>query len=325
MTRADAAVIYSPEAETSKQTAATWESERMKKLTLVISLAVSMAGISMADQELQPKTGTIDVENAQIYYEEMGAGKPLVMIHGGLLDRRMWDDQFAVFAKSQRVIRYDARGHGLSKAPSGTYSHHEDLKKLFDGLKIERAVIMGLSMGGYIAIDFALAYPDRVSGLVLAAPGLTGYKFESESLKKNNELFNKAAQENDLKMLVEYFQRSWTDGPFRTPDQVDPAVREKVRQMSMATLKNWNDESREIRLEPPAIGRLAEIRVPTLAIVGDLDMPDILEIVGLVEKNVRGTQKEVIKGVAHMVNMERPQEFNRIVLDFLGGRQTPSR
>jgi len=291
----------------------------MKRLSWTVFLAAVLGLISISSQEIKPRTGYIDVGNCQVYYEERGAGSPLVMIHGGLLDRRMWDDQFTVFARTQRVIRYDARGHGLSKAQAGTFSHHEDLKKLLDGLKVEKAAIMGLSMGGYIAIDFALAYPGRVSALVLAAPGLTGYEFESEVLKKNSELLNKAAQENDLKMLIEYFQRSWTDGPSRTPEKVDPAVREKVRQMAVGTLEIWNDESREVRLEPAAIGRLAEIRVPILAVVGDLDMPDILEIVGLIEKNIKGARKEVIPGAAHMVNMERPQEFNRIVLDFLSG------
>jgi len=291
----------------------------MKNMGLLIALAGVLVWGTMAGVELKPKTGFIDVGNTQLYYEEMGTGEPLVMIHGGLLDRRMWDDQFAVFAESYRVIRYDARGHGLSKAPSGAYSHHEDLKKLLDGLKVEKAAIMGLSMGGYIAIDFTLAYPDRVSALVLAAPGLTGYEFESEALKKNNERLNKAAQDNDLKMLVEYFQRAWTDGPSRAPEKVDPAVREKVRLMAAGTLQNWNDESREDRLTPAAIGRLAEIKVPTLAIVGELDMPDILEIVGLIEKNIKGARKEMIKGVAHMVSMEKPAEFNRIVLDFLSG------
>ena len=291
----------------------------MKRLSWTVFLAAVLGLISISSQEIKPRTGYIDVGNCQVYYEERGAGSPLVMIHGGLLDRRMWDDQFTVFARTQRVIRYDARGHGLSKAQAGTFSHHEDLKKLLDGLKVEKAAIMGLSMGGYIAIDLALAYPGRVSALVLAAPGLTGYEFESEVLKKNSELLNKAAQENDLKMLIEYFQRSWTDGPSRTPEKVDPAVREKVRQMAVGTLEIWNDESREVRLEPAAIGRLAEIRVPILAVVGDLDMPDILEIVGLIEKNIKGARKEVIPGAAHMVNMERPQEFNRIVLDFLSG------
>ncbi len=291
----------------------------MRQIGISVFLVVALSGYLGATEGQKIKTGFIDVGKARIYYEELGTGDPVVMIHGGLLDRRMWDDQFAVFAEKHRVIRYDARGHGLSKAQAGTYSHHKDLKKLLDALKVKRAAIMGLSMGGYIALDFALTYPKRVGALILASPGLTGYKFDSEVLEKNNEALKKAARDNDFKMFVEYFQRSWTDGPTRTPDQVDPGVREKVRQMSMGTLQNLNREGREIRLEPAAIGRLAEIRAPTLAVVGDLDMPDILEIVGLIEKSVKGAQKVVIKGVAHMVNMERPAEFNRVVLDFLSG------
>ena len=297
----------------------------MKKIGIIIFLAASVSVCLGIAEEQKPRSGFIDVGNARIYYEELGAGDSVVMIHGGLLDRRMWDDQFAVFAERHRAIRYDARGHGLSKAPRGTFSHHEDLKKLLDGLKVEKAAIMGLSMGSYIAVDFALAYPDRVAALVLAAPGLSGYKFESEVLKKNNEALNKAAQDNDIVSLVEYFQRSWTDGPARTADEVDPDVREKVRMMSTETLQNWNRESRERRLEPAAIGRLAEIQVPTLAVVGDLDMPDILEIVKLIEKNVTGARKVIIRGVAHMVNMERPVEFNRVVLNFLDEQKAPSR
>jgi 3-oxoadipate enol-lactonase len=289
----------------------------MKKMSLILTVALVLGYSCAPGEKTMPKSGFINIGETQIYYEEMGKGKPLVMIHGGLLDRRMWDDQFSAFAASNRVVRYDARGHGLSKAPSGTFSHHKDLRKLLDQIKIEKAVIMGLSMGGYIAVDFALAYPERVSALILAAPGLTGYNFESEPAKKNDELINKAVQDKDLKMVVEYFQRAWTDGPNRTPEKVNPSVREKVRQMAIGSIQNWNAESREIRLEPPAIDRLTEIRVPTLVVVGDLDMPDIMEIVGLIEKNVKGAQKAIIKDTAHMVNMEKPKEFNRIILNFL--------
>jgi len=289
----------------------------MKRLSLIISISFFIGNGSATGEAIKPKEGFVSVGDARIYYEEMGKGMPLVMVHGGLLDRHMWDDQFSTFAETNRVIRYDARGHGLSKAPSGTFSHHEDLKRLLDEIKVEKAVIMGLSMGGYVAVDFALAYPNRVRALILVAPGLTGYEFESEPLKKNNERINQAVRDNDLKMIVEYFQRAWTDGPARTPEKVDPGVREKVKQMALSSIQSRNAESREIRLEPEAIGRLAEIRVPTLAVVGDLDMPDIIEIVGLIEKNVKDSQKVVIKGVAHMVNMEKPEEFNRIIRDFL--------
>lgn len=291
----------------------------MKISSLIIPIALVLGHAFALGEEMKPKSGYINAGEAKICYEEMGKGIPLVMIHGGLLDRSMWDGQFSAFASSHRVIRYDARGHGLSKAPSGTFSHHEDLKKLLDEIKVSKAVIMGLSLGGYIAVDFALAYPERISALILVAPGLTGYELNSEPVKKYNELMTKSFLDEDLKMAVEYFQRAWTDGPARIPEEVNPNVREKVRQMAVGSIPSINVESREIRLEPPAADRLAEIHVPTLAVVGDLDMPDILEIVDLIEKNVQGAQKVVIKGVAHMVNMEKPEEFNRIVQDFLSG------
>ena len=263
------------------------------------------------------KTGYVDIGKTSLYYEEMGQGKPLIMLHGGLLDRRMWDDQFDAFAEQYRVIRYDARGHGNSESVADTFAHHEDLRLLMEGLNVEKAVLMGLSMGGYIAIDFALAYPEKVTALVLAAPGLTGYVFDSDVLKKNNEQLRQAAMDEDLDMVVEYFQRSWTDGPTRSPDEVDPAVREKVRSMSIANVKKWNPRSVERRLDPPAIGRLSEIRIPVLIILGDLDMPDITDIVDIIEKDIKGAHKVVLKDVAHMIDMEKPGEYNRVVLDFL--------
>jgi len=291
----------------------------MKKLNWIVPVALALGFVFALGVEMKPKSGYINVGEAKIYYEEMGNGSPLVMVHGGLLDHSMWDGQFSAFASSHRVVRYDARGHGLSKAPSGTFSHHEDLKELLDKIKVGKTAVMGLSLGGYIAVDFALAYPERVSALILVAPGLTGYELTSEPVKQHTELMNKAFMDKDLKMAVEYFQRAWTDGPARSPEKVNPDVREKLRQMAVGSIQSINLDSREIRLQPPAINRLAEIQVPTLAVVGDLDMPDILEIVGLIEKNIPGAQKVVIKGVAHMVNMEKPEEFNRIVRDFLSG------
>jgi len=268
---------------------------------------------------LTKKSGFIDVGKTKLYYEEMGKGHPIVMLHGGLLDRRMWDDQFEVFAKEYRVIRYDVRNHGDSKGVPETFTQYEDLLKVLDQLNIEKTVIIGLSLGGRIAIDFAIAYPERVAALVLAAPGASGYEFKGEAFQKNNEQLEKAFAEGDVTRAIEYFQRSWTDGPFREPSGVDPDVREKVRTMAADTLADWESRSIMQELDPPAIGRFEEIHAPTLAVLGDLDMPGIHEIVDLIRAKVSGAQKVVIPDVAHMVNMERPEEFNKIVLDFLAG------
>ena len=263
------------------------------------------------------KTGFIDVGKTRLYYEEMGAGHPLIMLHGGLLDRRMWDDQFEVFAKKYRVIRFDVRNHGDSKGVPDTFKHYEDLRKVLSRLNIAKAALMGLSLGGRIAIDFAIAYPENTSAIVLAAPGASGYEFKSEAFRKNNAKLEQAFSQGNIQMAIEYFQQAWTDGPYRKPSEVDQTVREKVKQMALNTFKDWESLSVMTELEPPAIGRLDEIKAPTLAVVGDLDMPGILEIVDRIIAKVAGAKKVVIPGVAHMVNMEKPAEFNEAVLEFL--------
>jgi len=265
-----------------------------------------------------PQTGTIDVGKTQLYYEEMGEGHPLIMLHGGFLDRRMWDDQFHTFSKKYRVIRYDARNHGMSRAVPDTFTHYDDLSRVMEQLGIKKAVIMGLSLGGRIAVDFALEYPEKVSALILAAPGLSGYNFDSPELQEVNAPMQQAFQEGNLHLGIEYFQRGWTDGPHREPSEVDSTVRNKVRAMAVNSVEHWNPQSRVVEQVPPAVDRLGEIKAPTLAVVGDLDMPDILDIVDSIEKTVTGAKKVIVPGVAHMVNMEKPEEFNAIVLNFLG-------
>jgi 3-oxoadipate enol-lactonase len=282
-------------------------------------LAFCIDGISKSplEEALAKKTGFIDVGKTQLYYEEMGEGPSLIMLHGGLLDRRMWDDQFEVFAHEYRVIRYDVRNHGNSKGVPDTFKHYEDLRKVMDHLNIKKAILMGLSLGGRIAIDFAIAYPEHTLALILAAPGASGYAFKSEAFKTNNARLEEAFGQGDIKMGIEYFQRAWTDGPYRKPSEVDQAVRRKVKDMVVNTFKDWENQSVMAELEPPAIGRLGEITAPTLAVVGDLDMPGILEIVDMVVEKVPGAKKVVISGVAHMVNMEKPEEFNKAVFAFL--------
>ena len=128
------------------------------------------------------KSSYAQVNGTQLYYEVAGEGEPLILIHGGQLDRRMWDDQFAAFSTHYQVIRYDVRDYGLSTCPPGTYSNHEDLYGLLKHLNMHSAYLVGLSLGGAIAIDFALTYPDMVHALILASSGLSGYSFNIDVL-----------------------------------------------------------------------------------------------------------------------------------------------
>jgi 3-oxoadipate enol-lactonase len=262
-------------------------------------------------------SGSVAVEKAAIYYDVSGKGDAVIMIHGGLLTKEMWDSSFEKLARQYRVVRYDARNHGKSRSEEATFAHFSDLKTLMDDLRIDKAVIMGLSLGGKIAIDFALKYPDRVNGVILVSPGLSGFEFHGSENQAYDEKFNAAVQSGDPEKMIETFMEAWTYGPRRRAEQVDPVVREKIRSMARVSLKTWNVQTKELITTPPAISHLGDIKVPALAIVGDLDMPNIIEIVGLLEKNIPHFKKVVIPGAAHMVNLEKPHEFDRVVRNFL--------
>jgi len=286
------------------------------------------AGLSHSIERATPgppagvKTGKVAVPGGELYYEMQGSGPSIVLLHGGLLDTRMWDEQFGVLAKRFRVVRYDARGHGRSSRVDGDFSNYRDLYALMTGLGIAKATLVGLSLGGRTAIDFALVHPDMAEALVLVSPGISGWDFTKDRvLTENDAALDKAAMAKDLDLCVEWFQRSWTDGPTRKPADVDKAVRERVRAMARANIdRNGRGRLEEVN----AVPRLAEIRVPTLAVLGDLDMASIHDIVDLIAAKIPGARKVVIGGAAHMVNMEKPAEFNRVLLDFLAALSRPT-
>jgi 3-oxoadipate enol-lactonase len=262
-------------------------------------------------------TGYVAVHGARLYYEMMGEGHPLILVHAGIADSRMWDDQFAVFAERYRVIRYDIRGFGRSIMPPGRSSTARDLYGLLQALGVAKAHVLGLSIGGGIAIDFTLQHPEMVSALVLVASGLGGTQPSAEMQRADADV-DAALERGGIDAAVEAENRLWVDGPKRTPDQVNHAVRMRVTDMNGALYRLPKVDAPRERLDPPAIGRLGEIHVPTLIIVGDGDVSDVIATADVLERDIAGARKVVLPDVAHMVNMERPAEFNRIVLDFLG-------
>jgi len=259
--------------------------------------------------------GFAPVRDTYLYYESIGSGAPLVLLNGGLLDHRMWDDQFDEFAKHFRVIRYDMQTTGLS-INLGAYSHSEDLRDLLNYLEIETAHLAGLSGGARAAIDFALDHPARVEGLVLVSPGLNGYEFTGEDYLERSVGMQEAFADGNTVRAVELFQRQWTDG-LRNPEEVDTDVRSRVREMLLRNALPGRVMGRLREIQPPAISRLAEIQAPTLVISGALDLSDIHTITDMLNQQVPVVETIEMPDVAHMVNMERPEEFNRVVVDFL--------
>jgi len=270
----------------------------------------------------QIQRGFAEVNGTHLYYEVAGEGHPLVLNHGGLVDNHLWDDQFDEFAMHFKVVRYDIRGFGDSGMLENgmePYSMERDLFSLLQFLDIQKTYILGLSMGGALSVDFTLQYPEMVDALITVGAGLSGYEEDDpEELKAKFAEMEEASKSGDISRSVEISLQIWTDGPFRTPEQVDPQVRERVRAMTTRIFERGDDEEvRPQHIEPPAAGRLSEIHVPTLIIVGGEDVEIILSIANKLERDIAGAKKVVIPGTAHHLNMEKPQEFNRVVIDFL--------
>jgi 2-hydroxy-6-oxonona-2,4-dienedioate hydrolase len=268
-------------------------------------------------EEMLRETGTADINGARMYYEVVGEGEPLVLVHAGIADSRMWEAQITAFADRYRVIRYDMRGFGRTQIVEGPFSHHEDLRSLLDFLGLDRANIVGCSMGGGAVLDFALEYPDRVGNLVLVGSAVGGFKPDFDPPKEWDELVA-ADEAGDLELVSELEVRIWVDGPGRSPEDVEAPIRDLVRKMNLIALRNEATElGEEWEPEPPAADRLTDIQAPTLLIVGDEDQPRVFAAADLLEKELPNVRKVIMHGTAHLPNMERPEEFDRIVLAFL--------
>src|SRR5260221_6487910 len=265
-------------------------------------------------------TGTLPVNGAELHYDLAGSGPPLVLLHAGICDRRMWDGQLPALAEHFRVLRYDLRGFGETGPAAGPFSHVADLASVLDALGIERAHLLGCSKGGSTALDYALLHPQRVSGLVLVCSSPSGYK-PAQPVPESAQwpAVVAAFDAGDLERCAELEVQVWVDGPTRAPDQVPAALRDKVRAMDLLVLQHEvaSQGQEEQKTERPAAGRLAEVRAPTLVVTGDLDAPISLSSGEALAAGIPGARRVVIPGTAHLPNMEQPEVFNQIVLEFL--------
>ena len=286
-----------------------------RSLIAVALVVFAVVTSAVAGGGLKVSHGTVAVDGGKLYYEAAGKGRPVVLIHGGQMDGRMWDEQFTLLAQSYRVIRYDVRGYGRSTVPTKPYSNVDDLDRLLTHLGVSRAVLVGLSLGGGISVDYALVHPERVEALVLSGPGLSGYSWSPESVAGSWKIIT-AARDEGFARATEL----WLQDPMMSAAMENGRIAARVRELVSANEHVWlMNPFLERELKPPAAGRLAEIRAPTLVLVGSRDVADIQRIGDLVAEQVPGARKETVEGAAHIVNMEKPEEFNRLLLDFLAG------
>lgn len=256
----------------------------------------------------------------ELHHEIAGDGSPVVLIHAGIADSRMWDPQWAAFTARHRTLRYDMREFGESAPPPGEFAHGRDLIELLERLRLGPAALVGASLGGRVAAEVALARPDLVRALVLVGPGMpsTGWSEDVRAYGAEEEALFDAG---DAAGAADVTVRFWVDGVGRGPEDVDPAVRAAVREMQLRAyehLEHADPEAEQPTVEDVA-ERVGEITVPTLLIVGDHDQPDIVRTVEWLAEEIRNARLERMPGAAHLPSMEQPERFTELVLGFLDG------
>jgi pimeloyl-ACP methyl ester carboxylesterase len=212
--------------------------------------------------------GVADLEDGRLWYERAGGGFPVVSVHSGLMDARVWEPQFEAFAEQHEVIRYDRRGFGRSDAPSGPFSDVRDLRALLDTLEIARCALVGCAEGAGLAFDLALETPDAIEAVVASSPRVSGYPWRDPGAEA----------------LTDQVARSIAPGDTQGAAAVD---------------------------------RLDELRAAALLIVGEEDIAEVGEIADLVAGQVPGASKRVVAETDQLVNVGKPERFNRLALDFL--------
>ena len=273
--------------------------------------------------EQRRDSGLALINGAQVYYECAGEGRPFVMIHAGVADNRQWENEFAHFAQHFRVVRFDMRGYGASEPVAGEFSHLRDLTALVEHLHInEPLILMGCSMGGGIAMDFALANPTKVRALMMVGSGPSGLQLDVPipfKLRIRWLVSVLARRLGALDWVAELDTQTWFDGMGRTSAQVNHAARKLAYDMSRRVLAH---ESKRLgkRLpdsDVPAAKRLDTLRIPVLAIVGAHDLPYLLAAADYMAQHIPSARKVLMPDAAHLPNMDQPAEFRRIVETFL--------
>ena len=261
----------------------------------------------------------LTLNGARIHFERSGTGFPTLFIHAGIADSRMWGPQAAVLAEHFDMVRPDLRGYGDSELPPVPYSMRSDLMALIDALGIGRFHLVGCSMGGSVAIDLTLENPGRVRNLILVGAGVGGANFGEADAALFAE--GEAAYERgDFEALNKADIRLWVDGPRRAEGAAPAPVRDLVFDMNGRAMRSNFDAAEHQRLDPPAKDRLGEIKAPTLVVVGDQDVPHINTAADFLTTNIAGARKVVIGDAAHLPNLEKPDEFNQLLLEFLQER-----
>jgi len=253
----------------------------------------------------------VEVDGAKLYYEECGSGpQAVVLVHDGVLHSAAWDDVWPEFCKHFHTIRYDRRGYGRSPVATQGYYATDDLAAILRHLKLKRVAIVGSSHGGQISINFALDHPEMVEQLVLVGAVVGGMPYTKQFLERGAAL-GKPLEKEDIKGAIS----AAANDKYLTAPGSDVA-RKRMADILSANPQDLTHPEMELP-EKPALPRLGEIHVPTLLLVGDADIPDVHAHAGAIEAGIPRARRIVISDVGHLMYLEKPAEFSRIVIEFL--------
>lgn len=258
-------------------------------------------------------SGHLRIGGDRVFYEASGSGPAVVLIHAGIADHRMWAAQVEAFAPTYRVIRFDIRGFGRSDPPSAPFEVAEDVAAVLADQGVERAAVVGCSMGGAVAVQFAVSHPEMTAALVLVASGVWGFRRPPDPRRDEPDAAADAAvRAGDWDLATELALQIWA--PLRS----DPATDELIRLMARENAEvDAIPEELYRSPEVPTIERLGEITAPTLVVLGQADLDSVAAAGEVLANGIRGAATVVVPDADHLVPTRRPAEFNRIVLDFL--------
>jgi pimeloyl-ACP methyl ester carboxylesterase len=270
----------------------------------------------MTSQQLPP-VSFFETDDGRLAYREAGSGEPIVLLHGGFLDGRMWDYQVGPFAGDLRVIVPDARGHGDSANATRPFRPADDVAELLRRLGIGRAVLVGVSMGAATAVDVALEHPELARALVISGAGTSEPDFQDGwSANVLGEFWQQLLAGDVEGAIVTYTK--FGAGPQRTADELSADVVTRLREMTLKTIGKHSPGEQDQRvLVADTWRRAAGIKVPVLAVIGELDSDDHRRMATRLAESVADGRVATIPGTAHYPNLERPEEFNQRVIDFV--------
>lgn len=262
---------------------------------------------------------TIPVEDSHLFAEEAGTknAPALILIHGNMLDRRIWDPNITALAEYARVIRYDMRGFGRSGPKSRQRGRAiDDLRRLLDHLDLDTAVICGLSMGGVTATHFTLTHPERTTGLILVDTDLSGFPISAELARPIMDTY-KALEHGQQQQAVAIWLNHAMLAPTRRYPTAWAALKQIVNDYS------WQDWliGTDVLIKPPPIGRLHEITAPTLILTGSDDLARFQAIARKLAEDIPHATHTIIHHAAHLCPMEQPDRFNQLIIEFLQQHQ----